>query len=131
MLKAHQACIDLEKNVLRIQGREVGFLSEHELPEEARIFEQGRDEEPGSQPSGSGSSNPAPTEQNQGSSFPGQGNTIGAAPRSQSQPRQPPASRYPESDVSQLMNLGATREEAIRLLDVSGGNVDIAASLLF
>jgi len=31
MLKAHQACIDLEKSVLRIQGREVRFLSEHEL----------------------------------------------------------------------------------------------------
>lgn len=29
MLKAHQACIDLEKNVLRIQGREVKFLAEH------------------------------------------------------------------------------------------------------
>jgi hypothetical protein len=29
------------------------------------------------------------------------------------------------------MDLGATREEAIRLLDVSGGNVDVAASLLF
>jgi len=27
MLKAHQACIDLEKSVLRIQGREVRFLS--------------------------------------------------------------------------------------------------------
>ena len=36
MLKAHQACIDLEKNVLRIQGREVSFLPEHELPEKAR-----------------------------------------------------------------------------------------------
>ncbi|PIL37721.1 hypothetical protein GSI_01415 [Ganoderma sinense ZZ0214-1] len=36
MLKAHQACIDLEKNVLRIQGREVSFLAEHELPDKAR-----------------------------------------------------------------------------------------------
>ncbi len=36
MLKRHQACIDLEKNCLRIQGREVRFLSEHELPDKAR-----------------------------------------------------------------------------------------------
>ena len=36
MLKAHQVCIDLEKNVLQIQGREVRFLSEHELPDKAR-----------------------------------------------------------------------------------------------
>lgn len=36
MLKRHQACIDLEKDCLRIQGREVRFLSEHELPDKAR-----------------------------------------------------------------------------------------------
>lgn len=36
MLKRHQACIDLEKNCLRIQGREIRFLSEHELPAQAR-----------------------------------------------------------------------------------------------
>ena len=32
MLKAHQACIHLEKSVLRIQGREVRFLFEHSFP---------------------------------------------------------------------------------------------------
>ena len=42
MLKGHRACIDLEKNVLRIQGREIPFLSEHELPEKARDSYQGR-----------------------------------------------------------------------------------------
>ncbi|TPX71414.1 hypothetical protein SpCBS45565_g01053 [Spizellomyces sp. 'palustris'] len=36
MLKRHQAIIDLEKNVLRIHGEEVRFLSEHELPDKAR-----------------------------------------------------------------------------------------------
>lgn len=40
MLKRHQACIDLEKNVLRIQGREVPFLAEHELPNKARQMEE-------------------------------------------------------------------------------------------
>lgn len=35
MLKRYQACIDLERNVLRIQGREVRFLSEYELPRNA------------------------------------------------------------------------------------------------
>ena len=141
MLKAHQACIDLEKGVLRIQGREVKFLAEHELPEKARVFEVGEDREPGSQPSGSGPSNPAPTGQNQGSSFPGQGHSLGAAPRlqaerprpqsQQSQTQQPPASRYPESTIRVLMDLGATREQAVQYLDASGGNVDVAASFLF
>lgn len=141
MLKAHQACIDLEKGVLRIQGREVKFLAEHELPEKARVFELGDDQESGSQPSGSGPSNPSTsTRQNQGPSFPGQGNTLGAAPRAQaerSQPRtqpqtqQVPASRYPESSIKMLIDLGATRELAIQYLDASGGNVDMAASFLF
>jgi len=141
MLKAHQACIDLEKGVLRIQGREVKFLAEHELPEKARVVEMGEDREPGSQPSGSGSSNPTSTEQNQGSTFPGQGHSLGAAPRSQaerpqpqpqqSQTQQQPASKYPESSIRVLMDLGATREQAVQYLDMSGGNLDVAASFLF
>ena len=142
MLRAHQACIDLEKNVLRIRGREVRFLAEHELPEKARVFDVGDDGEPGSQPPGSESSNPpTSTGQGQGSSFPGQGNTLGAPPRAQpgrSQPQQqqprtlqPEASRYPESSIKLLMDLGVTREVAVQSLDASGGNVDVAASLLF
>jgi len=143
MLKAHQACIDLEKGVLRIQGREVKFLAEHELPEKARVFELGHGQESGSQPSGSGSSNPSTsTGQSQGSSFPGHGNKLGVPPktqaeRSQPQPQQPQTqqqpstSRYPESSITALMDLGATRELAIQYLDASGGNIDMAASLLF
>jgi hypothetical protein len=141
MLKAHQACIDLEKGVLRIQGREVKFLAEHELPEKARVFDAGEDHEPGSQAPGPGPSNPTPAGQNQGSSFPGQGNTLGETPRTQvetsqplpqqSQIQQQPASRYPEPSIKVLMDLGTTREQAIRYLDMSGGNVDMAASFLF
>lgn len=142
MLKAHQACIDLGKGVLRIQDREVKFLAEHELPEKARVFDQGHGQESNPQPSGSGSSNSPPSAgPNQGSPFPGQGNTLGGAPktpaeRSQLQPQQPQpqqssTSKYPESSIRLLMDLGVTREVAIRSLDASGGNVDVAASLLF
>ena len=142
MLKAHQACIDLEKNVLRIREREVKFLAEHELPEKARVFELGQGEESNSQPSGSGSSDPSTsTEQSQRPPFPGHGNTLGAPPRTQSERSQPQprqarvqqqaASRHSESDIRLLMDLGATREVAIQSLDASGGNVDVAASLLF
>ena len=140
MLKAHQACIDLEKNVLRIRGREVKFLAEHELPEKARVPAMDQDQESGSQPSGSGPSNlPTSAGPNQNSSFPGQGNTLGAPPRTQaerSQPQPQPqiqqaASRYPESSIRVLMDLGVTREVAIQFLDASGGDVDVAASFLF
>jgi DNA damage-inducible protein 1 len=116
MLKAHQACIDLQKGVLRIQDREVRFLSEHELPEKARD----------------------PLEP---AEFPGEGRVIGApsttpatpAPAVQrpSQAAPSPGSRYSERDIRVLMDLGATREIAISTLDAANGNVDVAASLLF
>ena len=127
MLKAHQACIDLEKNVLRIQGREVSFLPEHELPEKARIQElseaQATDEPPTSGPSGN---------------FPGSGHRLGssnAASSSQSHGPSGPLSnnsRYPESSIRSIMDIGGvSREVAISTLDAAGGNVDVAASLLF
>ena len=67
--------------MLRIRGREVKFLDEHELPEKHPMVEVGQDQESGSQPSGSGSSNllPAPKGQNQDSQFPDQGSILGAS----------------------------------------------------
>ena len=117
MLKAHQACIDLQKGVLRIQGREVHFLSEHELPEKARDPPE-RQDIPG------GSSN-QPIRQ------------ATASPRRAEpvrRPSQAPAagsSSYSERDIRFLMDLGVTREIAISTLDAANGNVDAAASLLF
>lgn len=120
MLKAHQACIDLEKNVLRIQGREVRFLSEHELPEKARIMDSGaEDPDAPSSSSSAGPSKPAPP-----ASFPGGGNTLGrspapagagrgAPPVSRQAPPAQATSQFPESSISTLMDLGATREVAI------------------
>ena len=125
MLKAHQACIDLEKNALRIQGREVQFLAEHELPDKARIFEAGAVEEAdaeASQPSGS-----QPQQH-----FPGAGNTLGAAPApAPVASATAAASQFPEESIKILMDLGVTREAAIATLEASGGNVDVAASMLF
>jgi hypothetical protein len=145
MLKAHQACIDLEKNVLRIQRREVGFLSEHELPDKARIMDSGGDDSTSSVPStGPSSSTAGPAGRNQTpstSSFPGGGHTLGSssasprtgrAPPTQGGGRAPaPASRHSEEAIATLVGLGATREVAISTLDAAGGNLDVAASLLF
>ncbi len=146
MLKGHRACIDLEKNVLRIQGREVSFLSEHELPEKARDLKEfaveGDESAENSAPSNvanpssliSRQRDTAPT------SFPGGGRTLGSAPTSssstenqrgsnQSQPMS--STRHLEHKIQILMDLGATREIAISSLDAAGGDVDVAASLLF
>ncbi|KAG8882379.1 DNA damage-inducible protein 1 [Tulasnella sp. 403] len=128
MLKAHQACIDLEKGVLRIRGHEVGFLPEHELPKSS-LHEAGElvDQPQASQPAGPSS---AP------SHFPGSGNTLGTSPSANAHrpPQSAPsaaAEGFPESHIATLSGLGCSRDEAIRLLQVAGGNVDLAASLLF
>ncbi|KAF8165719.1 hypothetical protein B0H34DRAFT_250448 [Crassisporium funariophilum] len=141
MLKAHQACIDLEKGVLRIQGREVRFLSEHELPDKARDPQE-PPEDFASGPSALAGQRTQSTPAAGGaasSSFPGGGRSIGApptaAPISQAQrPSQPAAaaaSHHPENSVRILMDLGVSREVALQTLDAAGGNIDVAASLLF
>ena len=112
MLKAHQACIDLQKGVLRIQGREVRFLSEHELPQNARD-----PPERGDIPGGS-AAHPARAQLEQ------------ARRTSQATAARSP-SRHSERDISFLMDLGVTREVAISTLEAANGNVDVAASLLF
>lgn len=146
MLKAHQACIDLGKGVLRIQNREVRFLSEHELPDKARIMDAGADDPaapPTAGPSSTSNTAAAPSNPAPATSFPGGGHAVGASaagtPRAAvaAQRRAPAAipaqrtSQYPESDIATLMGLGASREMAISTLDAAGGNLDIAASLLF
>jgi len=120
MLKSHRACVDLDKNCLRIQGQEIPFLAEHELPDKARQHEQPHPDDQEAQSSAQ-ANRPTPAPR-----FPGAGNTIGSAPAPQ-----PARSQYSEEMISALTNLGATREQAIQLLEEAGGNVDVAASLLF
>jgi len=141
MLKGHRACIDLDKNVLRIQGREVKFLSEHELPAKAR---DPREADPTgisastSVPSAGPSAPTVSTPQG----FPGGGRTIGSAPApgpptpqgatalAQRRPQRT-SGNHPEQSIRTLMDLGVSRELAVSTLDAAGGNVDVAASLLF
>ena len=139
MLKAHQACIDLEHNVLRIKGREVRFLAEHELPDKAKTDHAALEDE-SSQPQASTSTSAAsPPQQN----FPGSGHRLGNTPQLPTpQPPTTPATgtpggggpsqaRFPESDIQLMVDMGLPREEAIRALEVAGGSVDLALSMLF
>lgn len=139
MLKAHQACIDLEHNVLRIKGREVSFLSEHELPDKAKTDHAALEDEP-SQPQASTSTSAAPPPPPQG--FPGSGQRLGGTSQLPTpQPRTPaigtpggggpPQAQFPESDIQMIVDMGLPRDEAIRALEVAGGSVDLALSMLF
>ena len=141
MLKAHQACIDLEKNVLRIQGREVQFLAEHALPANARDVNAPIDAHgPSSPPTSIGSRSSGPS--SRPAQFPGGGHSLGRAPASPhrgdvvggTRPGSrgtAAGSRYSEGDIATIVSLGVSREVAISTLDAAGGNVDVAASLLF
>ncbi|KAG6812949.1 hypothetical protein H0H92_015269 [Tricholoma furcatifolium] len=135
MLKAHQACIDLEKNVLRIKGREVQFLPEHELPERARDNRRADDLALGTSAS---SSSRTTTTSSTTPSLPQGQTSSGTSAIPAGQPAQVTTpipqqtqSRYPEEHIQTLMGLGVTREVAIRSLEATGGNLDVAASLLF
>lgn len=122
MLKRHQATIDLSKNALIIQGRELRFLNEHELPDSARDdaseVEQAKKEsllEDDSQQVIADTANRAAGVR---SSSVGRGSGGGL-------------NAEEKAKVDVLVGLGATAEQAESLLQSASWNVDYAASLLF
>ncbi|GAA6011339.1 hypothetical protein JCM11491_002750 [Sporobolomyces phaffii] len=132
-----------------------GQFAEIEVDENGNVV--GTDEIPGVTTSSTSTSRPNPSVPAPSSStpapFPGSGNTLGASgPTSTSEDRpqakrarsnEPPAGAAPgggggapstthsEESVQALIGLGVGRDEAIRLLDSTGGNTELAASLLF
>ncbi|GAA6015574.1 hypothetical protein JCM10207_008132 [Rhodosporidiobolus poonsookiae] len=79
--------------------------------------------------------------------FPGSGRALGSSPAGTPDPKrqkstEPPAAAaasssssagpaFSEESIAALVNLGADRNTAIRLLEAAGGNAEVAASLLF
>jgi DNA damage-inducible protein 1 len=143
MLKRHQAIIDLAKDSLIIQGEEIPFLGEADIPKELEIAEQeptlpgpagttigqrsGAVMEPGAGAGAGPSGQPAPAP---------------AAPQASVPPRATPqreagtpagasGAGFPEDDINKLIQLGFSRENAINALQATDGNVELAAGLLF
>lgn len=139
MLKRYQASIDLGRNALVIQGDEVPFLGEADIPkheEEALLGEptvdgpsglktgaiSGAVSHPGAPGSDAGnaaasSANPSPV------------TTTGSITGQQQQSTPDPAS-VPPSDIERLTDMGFSREEAIQALTVAEGNFDTALAFL-
>ena len=136
MLKRHQACIDLQSNKLIIQGDEVPFLGEADIPkhEESLANEPTVSGPGGTTVGGRSGAVTHPTEATPaasapgGSNFRGQGHTVGGSTGASN--AQPATSQSAEA-VAQLEGLGFSKAEAIAALEATGGNVDYAAGLLF
>lgn len=131
MLKRHQACIDLSKDKLVIQGVEVPFLGEADIP---RNMEEERAEEPqvagpGGTTIGARSGAVSGPSTSQGGAAPP---TAPAPPPVTTARPQPPAQpSFPAESIDQLVALGFSRDEAVNALAACGGNVEYAAGLLF
>lgn len=122
MLKRHQAILDLKRGCLVIQGEEVEFLGESEIPKNA--FGNNHEEPTVEGPSGSrvGGRTGAIIEPPIIQDIP---EATGQQQPDQVEPK------HPEEMVAQLQGLGFSRSEAIAALDATGGNIDMAANLLF
>ena len=136
MLKRHQACIDLAKDKLIIQGVEIPFLGEADIPKESEeaMVEEPTISGPGgttigarsgavSAPGGPGGPGEAPTAATPSSSQ--------LPSRQGPPPSQPAAQTFSNEAIEQLVQLGFSREAAINALQATGGNVEYAAGLLF
>lgn len=146
MLKRYQAHIDLEKDKLIIQGQEIPFLGEAEIPKEEETIIQEptipgpagtaigqrsgavipAEDAPSSTPSdaASGAPPPPPQQQSQAQVQPPQ-SAVSVQPPSTSEAGVTPA------HIDSLVAMGATREQAIQALRAAEDNVDMAASLIF
>ncbi|MCJ1398771.1 DNA damage-inducible protein 1 [Xylographa trunciseda] len=132
MLKRHQACIDLRKNALIIMNDEVPFLGEADIPKgEILLGDEPTIKGPGGIQVGgrSGAIMPPETEQ---SSASGQGKGKAAEVSSSQGPSaQQSTGAYPAAHVAQLMDLGFSREEVLEALQMAGGNLEVAAGILY
>lgn len=136
MLKRHQAVLDFKKGCLIIQNEEVQFLGESEIPKTQD--EMGDDEPMIEGPGGSmvggrtGALVEPPVSSTPAASFApqlgGSSSVSGLSQPTQDQQKEP---EFPAEAISQLEGLGFSRSQAVRALSATGGDVDMAASLLF
>ncbi|KAF4625003.1 hypothetical protein G7Y89_g13169 [Cudoniella acicularis] len=127
MLKRHQACIDLSKDKLVIQGIEVPFLGEADIP---KNMEEERADEPKVAGPG-GTTIGAKSGAVSGPSTQQTSSPSSAAAASRQPAAQPQLPSFSPESIDQLVALGFSRDQAVNALVASEGDVNYAATLLF
>jgi DNA damage-inducible protein 1 len=122
MLRRHQACIDLKNNKLVIEGIETPFLPESEVPKNTFSTGLGQQDHSldTSAPSAAAASSQSPTSP-----------AAAAAAAAVSRNQEAQTVRVDETTITNLMSLGFSRHEVMKALEQAGGNVEVAAALLF
>lgn len=131
MLKRHQATLDLKKGCLVIQDEHVQFLGESEIPKHYETEEPTVEGPGGAKVGGRTGVLLEPSIQSTPAASWGGGNSSAH----QQQPAPVPvAAQEPQPSaeaIGQLESLGFSRQEAVAALNATGGDVNMAASLLF
>ena len=135
MLKRHQACIDLQKGVLKIVDNEVPFLSEAEIPKDGLGAEEPVVSGPaGMQVGGRSGAIMAPHGEEGQQAGPSSTSKQVASQPSQVQQSTPAPNTgrrgFPREDIERLVALGFSAEEAVQALSLANGNVELAAGML-
>ncbi|KAG0659111.1 DNA damage-inducible protein 1 [Maudiozyma exigua] len=130
MLKRHQACVDLRRNVLKIADIETKFLGEADIPKGFETTDTTNKPSNDWKPDEPSNFKNIPVPQIRGPDTTNPPLTS-SAPLNNTNNATPHVRSYPPDAVKQLMDLGFSRDEVIKALNRTGGNPEYAAALLF
>jgi DNA damage-inducible protein 1 len=132
MLKRYQACIDLEKGCLVIQGENVPFLGEADIPKaEEELLEEPTVLGPSGTQIGQRSGAVVSAESQQQPAEPTQPEQTAPLQQAPTQNTGGDTTGVSPQHIESLIQMGADRSQAIGALQATGDDVDMAAGILF